>query len=228
MIASNSRVLLLVMTDGRRECIAQTIPSARENLFGKITRCIIFDDSGDEHYRAWLRKNFPEYEVAWHPAGRQGFGGAIRAAWSYVGVGPEPYVFHLEDDFVFNRPVSLEPMIESLEYQPHLSQLAFRRQPWNNEERAAGGVVEQHPDAYRDAGCCPEHQWLEHRLFFTTNPSLYRRSLTLAGWPDVEHSEGAFSHQLLDDPDLRFGFWGGRASGEWVTHIGRERVGTGY
>lgn len=40
--------------------------------------------------------------------------------------------------------------------------------------------------------------------------------------------EGVFTHQLLVDPAVRFGYWGPRASGEWCTHIGHERVGHGY
>lgn len=218
---------LLVMTDGRRECIARTIPSALEMLKGTISFGVIHDDSGDRDYRRWLLREFPDFEVRSTP-GRSGFGGAIRSAWSYFSTVPGlTYVFHLEDDFTFNRPVDLNAMRRILNARPYLVQLALRRQPWNDEERRAGGIVEQHPDDY-------EQQvdgfdvWLEHRRFFTTNPSLYRRSLLDVGWPDTAQSEGMFTHKLLADPDARFGFWGSRTSGEWVHHIGSQRVGTGY
>jgi hypothetical protein len=118
-------------------------------------------------------------------------------------------------------------MAAVLNEQRHLVQLVLRRQPWNAEERAAGGIVEQHPDDYQDATDGTNY-WLEHRRFFSTNPSLYHRSLLTRSWPDGEHSEGMFTHDLLRDETLRFAFWGARDSGEWVTHIGRERVGTGY
>lgn len=227
MIAHGS-VVLLVMTDGRADCIERAIPSAEAALRGRITRRVVHDDSGDETYRAWLHERFPDYELIWHPAGRQGFGGAYRSAWRFLTGACESFVFSTEDDFVFNRPVRLTPMMELLDALPYLAQLTLRRQPWNADEIAAGGIVEQHPDAYADHSCCVDHAWLEHRLFFSTNPSLYRRSLCAKGWPDVEHSEGVFTHQLLEDPDLRFGFWGARDSGEAVTHIGNERVGSGY
>jgi hypothetical protein len=128
-------------------------------------------------------------------------------------------VFHLEDDFTFNRPVDLGAMAASSIENPNLVQLALRRQPWNDEERAAGGIVEQHPDDY-DRPLRPHgHEWLEHRRFFTTNPSLYRRSLCALGWPDVEQSEGHFTHQLTR-PRRALRVLGPRHSGEWVTHIG--------
>lgn len=225
-------IVLLVMTDGRRDCIEQAIPSAEANLHGPITRRVIHDDSGDEEYREWLRDRFPAYDLIWHPLGRQGFGGAYRNAWRYLTQCEEPYVFSTEDDFTFSRPVFLTEMMSVLDAEPHIVQLALRRQPWNDEERAAGGVVEQHPADYVERWHPrlghPGFHYLEHRRFFTTNPSFYRRALCAKGWPDVEHSEGIFSHQLLEDPDLRFAFWGARESGEWVTHIGAERVGTGY
>lgn len=221
-------IVLLVMTDGRRRCIEQTIPSAREQVRGPITRRVLFDDSGDEIYRRWLTEQFPEFELVYHPAGRQGFGGAIRTAWRHLSLCRESYVLHLEDDFTFNRSVELFGMSTVLERFPNVVQMALRRQPWNDDERAAGGIVEQHPADFTEKGW-EGYRWLEHRRFFTTNPSLYRRALCARGWPDTDHhSEGIFTYQLLEDPDLRFGFWGARDSGEAVTHIGAQRAGTGY
>jgi hypothetical protein len=221
-------ICLLVVTDGRKDCIEQTIPSALENLNGPITRRVIYDDSGDHVHRAWLAHTFPSFELVWHPCGRQGFGGAIRTAWSYLFAADERFVFHLEDDFTFNRPVDLSGMVHVLDRHPHLVQLALRRQPWNPQERAAGGIVEQWPDTYKDRQDSDGHAWLEHRNFFTTNPSLYRRSLCGMRWPEGGESEGRFGLSILDDPLAQFGYWGARDSGEAVTHIGHERVGSGY
>lgn len=226
-------VLLLVMTDGRRNCIEQTIPAALRALHGDVTRKVIHDDSGDGYYQSWLAQTFPDFEIIRTP-GRSGFGGAIANAWHHLTLTAERddcrFVFHLEDDFVIERQIPLLTMSAVLDDNPHLVQLALRRQPWNDEERAAGGIVESHPADYADkrAKFYPAVEWLEHRRFFTTNPSLYRRSLCWKGWPTVEHSEGVFTHQLLEDPEVVFGFWGARESGEWCLHIGHERAGTGY
>jgi hypothetical protein len=223
-------VLLLVMTDGRRNCIEQTIPAALRNLNGEITRKIIHDDSGDSYYQAWLAQTFPDFEIIRTPT-RAGFGGAIESAWMYLRLTAESddcrFLFTLEDDFVLEREVPLDRMSRLLDRQPHLAQLVLKRQPWNPDEQAAGGIIEQHPDDYTD---CYEgtDQWVEHRRFFSTNPNLARRSICWRGWPVVDHSEGVFTHQLLEDPDLRFAFWGTKADHPWVTHIGTERVGNGY
>jgi hypothetical protein len=219
-------VILLVMTDGRLDCIGQTIESARENLGGEVTYKVIHDDTGDEAHRDRLRELFPDFEVIGQPT-RQGFGGAIRSAWKHLQSRTERFVFHLEDDFTFNEPVDVPMMQRVLDRNPSLVQLALRRQPWNDAERAAGGIVEQHPDDYTD---CSDgiSDWLEHRRFFTTNPSLYRRGLTTRTWPEGEHSEGRFGIELLENPTVRFGYWGRRTDPPKVHHIGEHRAGTGY
>ena len=102
-------------------------------------------------------------------------------------------------------------MARVLASEPYLAQMALRRQPWNAEERAAGGIVEQHPEDFYDRWT-GQHEWLEHRRFFTTNPCLYRRQLLEHGWPEGTESEGHFSIQLRD-LGYSFGYWGARDSG---------------
>lgn len=230
-------MILLVITDGRRDCIKRTIPSALANLRAGWGSRIIYDDSANATHRRWLVETFGPlgFDVIWKPgAPRQGFGGAIRAAWRYideqVGNDDGDYIFHLEDDFLFSRPVDVYDLATVLEHRPMLTQLALRRQPWNEEERAAGGIVELHPDDYEEHRLViggRERVWLEHSRHFTTNPSLYRRSLTWRDWPEGADSEGRFGIALKTE-GRTFGYWGSRTSGEWVEHIGHERVGVGY
>lgn len=197
---------------------------------------VMVNDHADPAWCDYLDDRWPEFDIL-HPIGRRGFAGAIEAGWERIGYLGADWVFHLEADFRFNEPVNLGAMIEVLDRHSHLVQMALRRQSWNDAERAAGGIVEQHPDDYTEhtekypCTYCPNghsYQWLEHRRFFTTNPSVYRASLCDSGWPQVPNSEGIFTHQLLADPALTFGFWGPRNSAPKVHHIGDERAGSGY
>lgn len=216
-------VALFVLTDGRREYINETIPSALQNLAGDFSYRMIYEDTGDPGVARTLSERWGPYgfDVVSDGRGRQGYDGALAAVWAHLAARPEPFghVLTLEDDFTFNRPVDVSAMAAVLDANPYLAQMALRRQPWNHDERAAGGIVEQHPEAYTDmegGGEC----WLEHRLFWTQNPHLFPRQLLQHGWPAGAHSEGMMGIRLLQDPALRFGFWGTRGSGEWVTHIG--------
>jgi hypothetical protein len=218
-------ILFLVMTDGR-EHITDAIRSAEKHLHGPITERVIHDDSGDDAHRAWLHRTFPEYRVIYRTA-RQGFAGAYANAWRFLSQQPQRWVFSTEDDFTFNRPVDLNAMIDVLLTRPYLAQMALRRQAWSDAEKAAGGVIEQNPGDYEPHEW-NDHVWLEHRRFFTTNPSLFSRELTEVGWPQVAESEGHFTRVLTADPGTRFGYWGKRDDDPWVTHIGTQRVGHGY
>lgn len=160
---------------------------------------------------------------------RLGFDGAIREGWARIRrLRPIPdVVFHVEADFLFLEPVRLDAMAALLDRHPHLAQVALKRQPWNSEERRAGGIVEQHPDDFMEWSDA-DATWTEHRRFWTTNPSVYRVELVhAADWPEGPESEGRFTHQLLADPALRFAYWGAKFDPPRVEHIG-VRIGVGF
>lgn len=221
-----SSVALVVVTDGRRGCIEPTIANV-DRLHGlPVMHRIISDDSADPDYQAWLRLTFPGWQIVTGRK-RRGFAGAVRAARDAAVTTGAPWLFFLEDDFVCERDVDLAAMAAVLERNPHLVQMALRRQAWFPNELTAGGVIEQHPDAYTDHDANGQH-WLEHDLFFTTNPHLIARSTVVAHeWPDKPHSESLYARQVLRD-GRRSGYWGARTDEPWVTHIGDQRVGMNY
>jgi hypothetical protein len=114
-------------------------------------------------------------------------------------------------------------MCEVMHRFPHLTQMALLRYAVNDVERAAGGIIEQWPESYVEREW-NGFRWREHRRFWTTNPSVYHRSLLAREWPEGVSSEGRFGIELFNsDPSLRAAFWGGFDSGCWVAHIGHER-----
>ncbi len=222
-------IALLVMTDGRDDTLHETLASFAANVSGPISERWIHDDTGDWRHAAELAERYPEFDVI-ETEGRSGFGGAIRNAWETLDrLSVARFVFHLEDDFTFTRPADLGDLADVLDLYPHLAQIAYRRQAWNDAERAAGGVIEQHPEDYTEQRAGALGPWLEHRRFFTTNPSLYRAELRQRRWPQGAESEGRFGVSLFaDNPATRCAFWGARTDPPAVHHIGAERVGTGY
>jgi len=197
-------VCLLLIGDGRDELHERSVASAKLCL-PPVEHLVKVDDRKHE----------------------LGFAGAVEEGWRRVARTEAEWVFHLEADFVFNREVPLERMIAVLKAHSYLAQVALKRQPWNVAEREAGGIVELNPDDFsqRTEG---GDIWTEHRRFFTTNPGVYSANLCRQGWPLEEHSEGRFTHRLLEDPKLRFALWGAKFDPPLVEHIGAERVGHGY
>lgn len=217
------------MTDGRRDCITRSVATF-DKLIGPISVRVMHDDSGDPNYRDWLWDTFGSDGWVIHSTGeRSGFGGAYRSAWRWLREHDRnPFVMATEDDFEIRDPVRLHDLMQILDTQPHVAQVALLRQAWNADERRAGGIIEQHPRDYHDRTDGTLH-WLEHRRFYTTNPSLVRRRLILEhDWPVGGQSEGRFSARLFKNPATVSAFYGQRQDPPRVTHIGRQRVGTGY
>lgn len=219
---------VLIFTDGRDLLLQRTVKSlddAWEPMPESFLKVIMIDDSADRLYEEWLELQYgdvPFMEIVHHEQ-RRGFCGAIQSAWSRVDT---PWVFHVEDDFLFNEPVELTSMIEVLYDNPHLAQMALKRQPWSPEEQRAGDLVNMWPDAYVEH-TDGAHYWIEHDLFFTTNPSVYSRELCEWGWPDGPQCESKFARQMVEN-GKRFAYWGRKSDTPKVTHIGDDRAGEGY
>ena len=201
------------------------LPHALESfdrLSGPVARKVIVDDSGDLDHHAWVRLNHPDIDLI-ATKGKTGFDGVYRTVWDTIAGYGLPWAFVIEEDFTLERDVDLADMQRVMDDRPHLVQMALRRQAWSRPEIEAGGVIEQHPDQYDDL---PDH--LEHRLFFTTNPSLICRDfVTHNPWPKGAGSELRFAREVFRDESLRSGYWGSRTDEPWVLHHG-ERSGSGY
>lgn len=219
---------LLILTDGRNY-LAETLASLEENVDEHWGDVIVVDDSTNPEYTNWLMTHpyLTRIGARVRSAPRKrGFAGAIRTGWRLVNPA-FPFVFHMEDDFTFNRPLDLAPLKSTLTVRPELMQLALRRQPVSVEEAAAGGIIERFPDRYEEIDDV-HGEWLAHREFFTTNPCLYGSWLCETGWPEPPDSERVFSDTVFKVPQAVCGFWGPRSSTPWVSHIGHVREGTGY
>jgi hypothetical protein len=212
-------IALVVITDGRFDFLHATLQSLNYYVMWPWVRRVMVDDSGDQAYGKLLATTFPSFEHV-HHAERRGFAGAVRSAWEAAS-GCE-YVFHLEDDFRFIRLVDLVRLRDVLAEHPHLIQMALLRQPVTPEEHAAGGLMQVHRGAYAQRSADGAF-WIEHRRFFTTNPSLVPRWVTLRGFAEPPGAEGRFGEMLFaEDPRLRSAFWG---SGEtWIEHLGVWRT----
>lgn len=212
-------VATLILTNGRRDCIARTIPSLRESVT-PLGPLLVADDSGDPDYVRWLDRFGPDRMLV--PLPSAGYAVAMWRALGWVAASEFDWVFVVEDDFVFHRPVDLEAMAAVMDADPRIAQMVLLRQPWYPSEKRSGGVLER----FDPAALTRHDGWTEHRLFWSMNPHLVRRSfLAEHRWPLGDRSERRFGQAVFRDPETVVGMWG---TEPWVEHIGTERVGTGY
>lgn len=225
-------VTVVVHTGGASETwpersayLRRSLASLNEQIHGPIVQRVIYSDWPDEHRDelARIAADAGFYVVG---EGHHGYTGSMRRMWTYLSKRAQgEYIFATEDDFIYPEPVDLEPMILTLRDNPHLAQLALLRDAFYQDEKETGGILGWPEPAFTLVGQNGTSR-LEHRLFFTCNPSLFRKSLTARPWPIGKHSETLFGKQLLNDRRLRFAFWGNRV--ELTKHIGETRAGTGY
>jgi len=209
-------IALVVVSDGRGEYLEQMIPSLAYVKPYDVS--VIVNDSGDPEYGEWLDTLGFDHQV--HHERRRGLGAAVQSAWKAAKDLRADFVFHVEEDFVFHKPVPLEHMAEVLDRRPHLCQLVLKRQPWSPEEHAAGGQIECDPDAYTQV-TSSLGTWTEHAKLFSFNPSLIPDRVFAQEWGPI--LEADVSERLFVDPKVRSAYWGAKAALPVCEHIGIRR-----
>lgn len=193
---------------GKRR-IALVLVSDREDLY--LPACV-------EALNRYLEYPVAQTVLLADPGHQYTASGAVNAAWSQIDNDVD-FVFHMEEDFVLTAPVDIDAMCDVLDAEPRLAHLVLKRQPWNSDEIAAGGIIEQWPHDVTDRTTLG-HRWVEHTKFFSLNPCLVPRRVFAGGFP--EGSEPAMT-DLLMGRGFYFGYWGGREEPPKVAHIGAVR-----
>jgi glycosyltransferase involved in cell wall biosynthesis len=208
---------LVLITHGRAETLERTLASFEEMVFPAPRDRIVIADGADS------RLPHGKWDIVQHET-QFGFCTACRSGWRKASASECEFVFWLENDFRFLRPLDLRQLAEHLRRDHLLAQMSLLRQSVSPQEHQHGGVIE----ALRARGheFASNGAWLRHRAYFTTNPSLMRRTFMADNpWPAYEREcEGRFGLDLIAR-GYSFGIWG---NGEpWVEHIG-VRDGYGY
>ena len=147
---------------------------------------------------------------------RNGWWWSIEQAWQQVRQTDADYVFHLEDDWLFNRPVDVDELVHICESDYNLANVVLRRQAMPSEPE--GGYIGADPFGFIDRG-----GYLEHSKGFWLNPCLYPAEVPRRyQWPPY-FTEGQFTQVMLEDsPSWRFAVYGGKNDEPVVHHIGER------
>lgn len=219
----DTNTTLLIMTNGRREYLERTL-STIGKLHGNFTRTLIHDDSGDEDYYDWLKKF--NYEIS--STKRVGFTGAMTSAWEKLKEDSNEWTFHLEEDFTIVDDIYIDNMIDVMNHDNDIKQMVLLRQPLAGRELKKRGIIASHPERYEDKTDGVNH-WVEHRVGFSCNPCLYRKSLVYEHpWPSMPHSEREYGRTLFKDLNAKSAYWGKSTDAPKVKHIGENRTGFNY
>ncbi len=205
---------LLLITDGRQRFLKQTLASAH-NYLPYFDYMVAVDDSLDDAFGKWLDNQFDGAVI--HHGTKGGLSGAVDTGWEYLRNAGADWVFHLEDDFVFQEPVPVEHMIGLCE-DHSLGQMCLVRQPISPVEVSLGSMLEAHRGQP-----APKCGYMAQDWLFSLNPCVYPRWVMAHGWP-AAGGEREFTDDLLaDNPGLQFGYYGSPNDPPRCWHIGMER-----
>ena len=144
--------------------------------------------------------------------GGRGLIANVQQGWDALG--PDEWVFHLEEDFeVVDAP--LTAMRAVLELRPQLAQMVLERQPVNASEVGNGGLLGgDNIPTFTAHGGPRGPFWREQDHLFSFNPCVYHSSVaTKAG------TETSVTQRLRAD-GRTFGFWGAQGDAQRCHHIG--------
>lgn len=189
--------------------------------------CVVVSDRGDLYLPgclASLANAIPDTIPIRVVTGVIGLANAVRAAWEIALDEDWDHLFHVEEDFLFSAPVPLSDMQHALGRFDRLAQVVLKRQPWSIEEKAAGGIIEMHPDLYTEQSAFGRSYRIStHQRIFSLNPCLIPAWVLQMGWPDS--NEAGMTERLVEQ-DAQFGFYGGKADPPLIEHVGAERSST--
>lgn len=160
---------------------------------------------------------------------QHGFCAAVRTGWQMAREAIEEYrldfVFWLENDFRFLRPVDVTLMAYALTRFTHIPicQMALMRAAVNKREEKYPNILEAWPEGDPPVS---HMGWIQHTKFWTTNPALIPSWVFDVDFPDGPGCEGSF-WRAVAPRGWQMGFWG--EGDVWVEHMGvRDSNGKGY
>lgn len=210
---------ITMTTNGRQSLMTRAIASLRANVMQhwKFDHMVVVDDSGEQGNFELLHDLLPEFTVIRHPENR-GLAAAVQQVWAMTPSNID-FVFHMEDDFIFNSIPDLSSMTKLLLKYPELWQVVLKRQPVSYEEMVAGGYIEMAPQDYEQRES--DISWLKHQKFFSLNPCLIPKNIFhTVGWPDGNEAEMT---QRMIRADGYSAIYGHKNDAPILNHIGNYR-----
>ena len=208
---SAAPVTLVVTSCGRVDLLVRTLESLEAIEPGRFARRVIVEDSGDEAVAAEIRARFPDFDLLFNQPNI----GQMRAIDRAYATVETEYVFHCEDDWLFEGPPFLDTCLAVLRRHPEVSVACVRRVA-DLPPRYAGRLALPEPDAgYALMPPDAHPEWFGYSF----NPGLARSATYRRYGPYAAHvSEEVLSYRLKRDGYVVAYLEPGAAS-----HIGGDR-----
>jgi hypothetical protein len=226
-------VVVAFLTDGRKEYLEETLRSwEKHSDILKSKNRIIFDDSGDDEYRKYLKETYTDYLIVPIGEERVGFNCAIHFGHQYIKSMNCSHTVWIEDDQMLLRKIDILDMIRVLD-KNNLLQLSLIREPFFYGELPYKTIF----DYLIGIGWPLQEndEYIGHEVAFMTLPHIFPNKILDVKWQqddDMANSELNYAKKLFSlfpkkDPTcMRLGYYGKINSEPHSRHIGKYGNGT--
>jgi len=220
-------VVVSFLTDGRSEYLSQTVKSWETHSdILKSKNKLIFDDSGDESYREYLRNTYTNYKIVPISENRVKINRAIHFAHQYIKSLNCSHTVWIEDDQILLLDINILNMIEIIEREK-LLQLSLVRAPFFYDELGDKNIIDtltKNGWPMVDMG-----DYTAHEVIFPLHPHVFPNRILDCKWQqddDAVFCESKFAKRLFSlfprtSDKLRLGFYGNKDSDPQNKHIGK-------
>jgi hypothetical protein len=214
---------VIIINDGRNDYLAETLKSFKENIIfpeGSTINKILIDDWPLERDEATIKALCKKYKIdklVLNPE-NLGVNATVKKVWSLIPSDVD-YVWHQENDFTFLEKINISDLMTVLE-SPVIVQCAIVRQPWFNDEKESGSLMNTRPERWR-SGNSSGIDIVMHKDHFTFNPSLYKRKWVQDITPFGEYD--LRNHLINTNGALWFSYLGTKEDKHRCFHIGERK-----
>ena len=173
-------ITLCITSCGRSDLLARTLDSFMPHHSTYFSKMLVIDDAGSQKVKQWVNNNYPDIDVILNET-QLGQMRSIDKMYSNV---ETEYIFHGEDDWLFEPTDTISDCIKVINAEPNVSVVCVRKIS-DLQERFQKKCIRKTIDGVNYAlmplDIHPE--WLS----FSFNPGLVRKSLWEQYGPYHEH-----------------------------------------
>ncbi|KZK79558.1 hypothetical protein PsAD46_04270 [Pseudovibrio sp. Ad46] len=193
MSPSDPDVTLCITSCGRLDLLRETLDSFMPRHVQFFADAFLTEDANSQAVREWLQENYPQFKVFMN-APKLGHLRSVDTMYQEVRT---PYIFHGEDDWLFEDVEIISACKKILESDSSISVVCVRQFSDLSENQVKNFQINE-VDGIK-FGCHPVERHAKWGAF-TFNPSLLRRSLWEQYGPYVQYeTEAGISIRMKQD-----------------------------
>ena len=231
---SDKEFCFVILGNGRKGYLERTIASWEANLESKPKYQIIFDDSGNDKYRRWLKYAFGNrFEIVAVGDKPMGQPAAVQKIFDHIQTLDVDHVLSIEEDWMLFRPLNIEPIMDVLDKNPNIVQMRIPRTIWHWDSHdldlKAGSLLGYHiglPNTTHKINSLGNDSWYEWRgefYFWSHNPAVFKKEYTNENYLNFNPNdhENEFGKYIYNKSDKNVaGWWSKNIYDGYITHIG--------